>query len=101
MLQVERAAELVAAAGQSRRALFQVVVDNHTVMHVTVSCHLLPLAKGGEAVLVLPAQDQGPILAGKQSGGARDVDIVLVVQGWDVPWVQGAVLGCPDAVGSC
>lgn len=82
-------------------SLFQVVVDNHTVMHVTVSCHLLPLAKGGEAVLVLPAHKEGPVFTGKQCGGARDVDVVLIIQSWDVPWVQGAVLGCPDAVGAC
>lgn len=68
-------------------SLFQVVVDNHTVMHVTVRCHLLPLAKGGEAVLVLLAQEEGPIFAGKQSGGARDVDVVLIIQGWDITWV--------------
>lgn len=109
MLWVDLAAEIISvmprAWGSATQAqlwsLFQVVVDNHVVMHVTVSCHLLPLAKGGEAVLVLSAQEERPILAGKQSGGARDVDVVLVIQGWNVPWVQGAVLGCPDAVGAC
>jgi len=70
-------------------------------MHVAVSCHLLPFAKGGEAVLVLPAQEKRPIFAGKQSGGAGDVDIVLIIQGWDVFRVQGAVLWCPGAVGTC
>lgn len=70
-------------------------------MHVTVSSHLLPLAKSGEAVLVLPAQEEGSIFAGKQSRSAGDVDIVLIIQGWDVSRVQGAVLWCPDAVGAC
>lgn len=98
MLWVDLAAEIMQKIPRIEPSrLFQVVVDNHTVMHVTVSCHLLPLAKGGEAVFVLPAWEERPILAGKQSRGAWDVNVVLIIQGW----VQGAVLGCPDAVGTC
>lgn len=82
------------------QTLFQVVVDNHAVRHIVVCRHFLLLAKGGKAVLALTAWNQGAILTGKQSRGARDVDIVLVIRGWDVPRVQGAVLGCPDAVGA-
>lgn len=80
------------------QTLFQVVVDNHTVRHIVVRRHFLPLAKGGKAVLALPAWNQGAIFTGKQSWGAGDVDVVLVIWGWDVPRVQGAILGCPDAV---
>lgn len=101
VLQMDPAAETMQVIQAQHWSLFQVVVDDHAVGHVAVSCHLLPLAKGGEAVSVLPAWEKGPVFAGKQSGGAGDVDVVLIIQGRDVPRVQGAVLGCPDAVGTC